>query len=842
VSREDRAKKTRQASKVDSECSEKNQAYEKRWKNANHRYSIMRRASVVLSRGTFAKARSASKFEVDEMSISRKGGFFGQRLAAEDMATYDIPVYQKPAELTEQLRCTLAAHFIFENVDELHLDDVVAAMSPVELRSVNEILFSKGEPSDALYLVETGGVITIGDERIEFGPGETLGDAALVSDKGHRKVSVVASKESTKLWRLDRQVFHLAIASLSESRARAAKAALSRVPLLGNNLSKAHLGALSRLVKLVRYQAMQKIITKGELGLDMFLIDSGRVVCRDLEGCAPDEELVLGPGDHFGERALLYDDTRAANVVALDDDTRCFLVSKKVFQSHLGQLSELLEISHIQRVLAAALHMRNQPDDLEDREFVFAALARAAISRKLENDYNFNDNTSDALYIIQSGIIASPGHIAGRGTVLAAPMTKTLLTNILASPLPIAESVQSDRVEILVITISDFLAALRSHHYLLDDEEIEQDTISIQTSASVNLEPSSPKSIVGKNEILNVTNCNDLEIFATLGAGSFGKVKLARHQDSGTVVALKMLTKAVIIATRQIGNVKSEKELLMKLRHPNIARCYGTFADEDYLYLMLELVLGGELYGRIKNDQVLDAYAVAFYTANIVLALEYIHSKRVLYRDLKPENALIDQYTGYLKLVDFGFAKLLAPDADSSYTICGTPEYMSPEILSGSGHGPPTDWWSLGCLLYEMCLGRTPFVKDSTQPTNQVLLYKAVASADLNFQDLERTFPKDNDQARCDFKDLATALLAKDWHERLGSAKAGATEIKRHPFLRDRLDWAKLTARDPKLAPWKPDVKNELDASNFTFVEDEEDEEDYDLDDIDVDKFSFDWW
>ena len=159
---------------------------------------------------------------------------------------------------------------------------------------------------------------------------------------------------------------------------------------------------------------------------------------------------------------------------------------------------------------------------------------------------------------------------------------------------------------------------------------------------------------------------------------------------------------------KQQANIINEKELLWRLQHPFIIRLYDTYKDADRLYMLLEVVHGGELFARLQNSATVGRIPPSearFYSACVLDALDYLHSRSIVYRDLKPENLLIDA-EGYLKMVDFGFAKVVR---DRTYTVCGTPEYLAPELVLGKAHGAGVDYWALGILLFEQVAGYSPF-------------------------------------------------------------------------------------------------------------------------------------
>ena len=235
----------------------------------------------------------------------------------------------------------------------------------------------------------------------------------------------------------------------------------------------------------------------------------------------------------------------------------------------------------------------------------------------------------------------------------------------------------------------------------------------------------------------------DLQQLAVLGSGTFGRVTLVQDRNSKAVYALKAMLKSEIVAHKQQANVINEKNVMKAANHPFILRLFQTFKDSKKLYMLLEFIQGGELFSVLhtaQQDGVPDGQA-KFYGATVLLAVAYLHSKDIAYRDMKPENCLIDK-EGYAKLVDFGFAKVIT---GKSYTLCGTPEYLAPELVLARGHNKSVDYWALGILLYEMQAGYSPFA--DPQGMDQVVICKNIVNGRLVFP---RNFNSDC-KARTDF-------------------------------------------------------------------------------------------
>ena len=234
-----------------------------------------------------------------------------------------------------------------------------------------------------------------------------------------------------------------------------------------------------------------------------------------------------------------------------------------------------------------------------------------------------------------------------------------------------------------------------------------------------------------KKSKIKQVNLDEYDIKQTVGTGSFGRVKLIRHKTSGRYLALKILTKAEIVKLKQVDHILSEVTILNSLDHPLLIKMIGMAQNERYLYIVMEYVSGGELFTYLRTVQNLKNDDAKFYAAQITLMFEHLHSMDTVYRDLKPENLLIDT-SGYLKLTDFGFAKKLE---GRTYTLCGTPEYLAPEILLQKGHGKPVDWWCLGIIIYEMLVGIDPFSDDEP-----MAVYQNILRGKIKFPS---NFPKD---------------------------------------------------------------------------------------------------
>ena len=287
----------------------------------------------------------------------------------------------------------------------------------------------------------------------------------------------------------------------------------------------------------------------------------------------------------------------------------------------------------------------------------------------------------------------------------------------------------------------------------------------------------------------------DYEIMQTIGTGSFGRVKLCRLKKGGKYQALKILKKAEILRLKQVDHIMSEITILAEIDHPLLIKMSGLAQDDRFLYIAQDYIAGGELFNYLRSIGNLNNDEAKFYGASVGSMFEYLHLKDIIYRDQKPENLLIDK-EGYLKLTDFGFAKHID---GRTYTLCGTPEYLAPEILLQKGHGKPVDWWCLGILIYEMLVGIDPFSDD-----DPMAVYQNILKGKIKFP---RNFPRDA-------KSLVKHLLVADLTKRYGNLKGGANDIKEHRWF-SGFDWKALLQKRMQ-PPYIPEVKSEGDTTNFT--------------------------
>ncbi|CAN9500130.1 unnamed protein product [Ophioblennius macclurei] len=570
-----------------------------------------------------------------------------------------------------------------KKLEPQHLRDMVDCMFE-KIYLEDQLVIEEGGAGNYLYVLAEGLLEVIQNGRLlgEMHPGTAFGELAILYNC--RRTATVKAVLQSHIWALDRQTFQTIMMQTTQAKHDEYFSFLHSVSLL-QELPEEKLSKIVDCLEVDYFEKGEYIIREGEEGSTFFIIAKGEVVVtQSTEGFAEPQEIkTLGVGDYFGEKALISEDVRSANIVCNENDTHCLVVDRDNFNQMVGTFEEL------------QVYLKEYVEEL----------SRGDEKRK----------------------------------------------SLPHSPLMECAEVQE------LSRIKSRIALLPSHQPF-----------------------------------------QELELVATLGVGGFGRVELVKLKDEDITFALKCIKKKHVVDTRQQEHIYSEKHILQQTNCTFIIRLFRTFRDDKFVYMLLEACLGGELWTVLRDMSFFDEPSARFCTGCVLEAFDYLHTMGIIYRDLKPENLLLDA-DGYVKMADFGFAKKIGL-GKKTWTFCGTPEYVAPEVIMNKGHDFGADCWSLGILMYELLTGNPPFAG-----ADPIKIYTMVLHG------IEKVdFPKEIGKRP---EDLIRRLCRLNPVERLGNKKNGIIDIKKHKWFQG-FNWEGL--RCCKLqSPLMRQVKGVMDHSHF---------------------------
>ncbi|CAH0604635.1 unnamed protein product [Chrysodeixis includens] len=551
---------------------------------------------------------------------------------------------------------------------------------------------------------------------------------------------------------------------------------------LKNLMDEERLEAVVEAMSPQEFPAGSLIIREGESGSHLFVSAHGQFEVLK----AGQVVKTFGPGEAFGELALLYKAKRFASIRCITE-AKVWMLERRVFQKIMVRSGRQEQEDNIRFLASVPLLSGIHPIEL------------TKISEFLKREF-FSTGTpvvrqgdrGDKFYIIRGGTVVVTKRegdgsenrvgVLRRGDYFgeqALLHEDRRLATVTALP---------PGVECLTLERGPFTEFLGNLDVLKNIRHVAP-------------RPSQQKKTSQVKSEFEFVELKDLEIIGTMGVGGFGRVELVQYKPNKSLTfALKCLKKVDMVQQQQQEHAYNEKEIMMSCKSPFICRLFRTFKDNKYVYFLMEPVLGGDVWTILQKQRYFPENIARFMIACVVEAFQYLHAKDIIYRDLKPENLMLDKH-GYIKLVDFGFAKRISPNS-KTWTFAGTPEYVAPEIVLNKGHDRAVDCWALGVLIHELLVGKPPFrAPGGDHMKTYTLILRGIDAVAFH--------PRVAKSAQMLIRKLCRAVPA----ERIGYLKNGMGDIKNHKWFLG-FDWEGLSERRLK-APLIQPVASDLDLANF---------------------------
>ena len=555
----------------------------------------------------------------------------------------------------------------------------------------------------------------------------------------------------------------------------------------------------------------EEAIAEGEFGSEMFVIHSGEVVVLKKgqagkvsngskffpKGCKKSPEVrklaTLGNGDYFGELALLYKCARTASVVA----TRPTLLY--VLPNFLFRLALAKQNIEEQAARVSFLHSVPVLRSLLSHEYELLARNLEEIHFLGGKQIIAEGTKGNAFFLVKSGELdvhkgeekvarLKRGDFFGEAALLT---HETRNASVFAA---------TDCV-CFVLTKEVFDELLGPLHEIIKDSA-SQRTQANKEKTRAATEALEKRATAAMADLDISQGAAEFDVLEILGRGAFGTVKLARHKKTGRLVALKFVSVQEVEKSKTISHLRSEKNSLKEVRGCGfIVDLFHVFLQGQDIVFVTEVAEGGELFAHLRNCGKFVEKDARFYVASVVLAFEHLQTRSYVYRDLKPENIVMFA-DGSVKLIDLGFAKKLGVGG-KTFTLCGTPDYIAPEVITGAGHDFKVDLWTLGVLSYELCAGYPPF-----RANDELGLFTEILHREIKFPS----------GFSSELKSFIKKLTKKKPGERLGAGADGIAAVKKHEWFRN-FDWEELAGKR-MVAPMKPKPKKYPPKAKANFLED----------------------
>jgi len=788
--------------------------------------------------------------------------------------TYTPPVFPKSETDAQFISLSLQRNFVFanalsddDNIRKMEMKQIVDAFESHSVSDAGEVILDHTTTGDHFYILREGSVRYFSDYKpsskvgkmgsgkcigMANKPGQSFGELCLLYDcpppadcvsSGAMDECEIdcADGSACSFWRIHRQTFRQILAVRTMRRDVRLREALQTVECL-QELDVEYLKKIADALHARNVEKGEVLYNEGETCDTFYLIGTeGKVQLSSSN--SGKGVTVIGPGEGFSEEAVAFglsDELRNPNSKAsaasggggkmppkkdtstsssgppMHTETAMALertvilsMSNNQFQRVVGSLEDAILLSRDRRLLRSVPLFRDT--DLEDFEYELLTALIENVCFRMDKEVFVEGDCIDepALYIVRSGGVEAISEAypkLNRVIQSGGFFGEDSLTpdeNMRFGGAKGGNKYSDETVD--VITDEVILGRLT----LANIDSVIQDLHRLGCRRKKDYKRKGKK---GQDGLEPVDSLDDLEFHRLFGAGTFGRVWIVSPFGKKVPYALKIQCKRELLDQRQAGGAQRERAVMSKIDHPFVCKLVNTFQDEACIYMLLQFVQGGELLNLIQGGDVyggLPESAAKFFAAGILEGLTHMHQRQIVYRDLKPENVLLDK-DGYAVIVDFGFSKIVT---DKTYTFCGTPLYLAPEIILSRGHDRGVDYWALGCLVYEMLFGTTPFY---ARGIDQKGLFKRIVRGKWNI-------PKEHNRVSRPAIEFIWGVLQRRPAERLGCLAGGYRDIKKHDWLKE-VNFGKLIQKKIQ-APWVPDITDPLDTSNFESLDDAEDED-----------------
>jgi cGMP-dependent protein kinase len=545
------------------------------------------------------------------------------------------------------------------------------------------------------------------------------------------------------------------------------------------------LGKIIDCMEKKKLKAGVEIIKEGTDGTYLYIIETGQV---GISTSTAGEVATIQEGKIFGELALLYNCRRTASAKTKSDCT-VFQLDRRYFQT-------IVQSTGAERDAVKFDMLKAVPKLKDLSQGKLKKICDCLEEEKFEDGQCIikQGTNGDSFYIISEGNVKVTKNEGGGKEAEVCKLDKGKFFGELALQ-------SEDKRAANVYAIGDTKCYSLDRHAFINligrlDEQSKTDSGS---AVAEETEPAAdaPAKITGGLEKASISDCRVLK---SLGQGGFGDVKLVYFkgaQFEQKPYALKCVQKCRIVQYGQQRHIMDEKNILFQMRSPFVLNLHHTFKDSKQVYLLTDAYLGGDLWRLLHARGPFPDTVARFYIACVVEAFAYLHQRGIVYRDLKPENLMLD-INGYLRLVDLGFAKRV-PIGNKTWTFCGTPEYIPPEVIANTGHTLSADYWSLGILVYELLTRKTPFrAKDDLTIYENIL--RGIHSVQFSYRVSRKA------------EMLIKSLCRQEPSERLGYQKGGVNDIRKHKWF-GGFDWDGFHAQRVP-APILPDVRDPMELAD----------------------------